>query len=212
MDIIPVEFPVAASYGTQGGPQYLTEIARLASGSEEANAVWSEGLGRWRIQIGNKRIEDLERVQHFLHRVRGRARGFLIRDPLEHKSCLISQDIAGSDQLLGTGDGSTVRFRFVVTRTLDGWTRSFVTRRVVASSVLVEVAGVPVASGFSVDDTAGWLTLDTPPAVGVDVRAGWHFLKPVRFEADWNPATLDNFRQGTAQTLTVREIREEDPE
>ena len=76
-----------------------------------------------------------------------------------------------------------------------------------AETVLVEVNGTPMASGWSVDETTGILTFATAPADGATIRAGFEFDVPVRFDTDALDVTLDFERLGTITSIPLIEVR-----
>ena len=75
------------------------------------------------------------------------------------------------------------------------------------ASVRVAVAGVELGSdAFSVDAASGVITLDAAAADAAEVRAGFVFDTPVRFDIDRLDLQLDGFGAGRALTAPLVEI------
>lgn len=106
--------------------------------------------------------------------------------------------------MLGTGDGARTAFP-LVKRYGD------VERPVakpVAGTVRVAVAGVELAvAAFEVEATTGIVTLDTAPAVGATVTAGFAFDTPARFDTDRIDVTLESFDAGRLVAVPLVEVR-----
>jgi uncharacterized protein (TIGR02217 family) len=111
-----------------------------------------------------------------------------------------------TDQLLGTGDGTTGSFA-LLKRYGEGAAEQL--RRItrpVAASVLVSVDGT-AASGWTLDP-GGVITFAAPPATGKPVRAGYLFDVPVRFSEDGLEVSGAAFAAGEAPSVPVIELRE----
>jgi len=79
----------------------------------------------------------------------------------------------------------------------------------VASSVVLQVAGVPVDEGdFTLDETTGILTFKpaATPANSAVIRAGFRFDVPVRFDTDRIEIDLDAFKAGRIPSIPLIEI------
>jgi uncharacterized protein (TIGR02217 family) len=63
------------------------------------------------------------------------------------------------------------------------------------------------AGGWTLDPD-GWIAFATAPAVGAEVRAGFLFDVPVRFETDRLDITGAAFAAGEAPSVPLVEIRE----
>jgi uncharacterized protein (TIGR02217 family) len=79
-------------------------------------------------------------------------------------------------------------------------------KKPVAGSVLVAVNNLALSGGFSVDASTGIVTIATPPAAGLSVKAGFVFDTPVRFDLDRLDLSLDGFGAGRALALPLIEI------
>ncbi|MBW7922822.1 MAG: DUF2460 domain-containing protein [Rubellimicrobium sp.] len=108
-----VRFPENISRGARGGPERRTQVVELGSGDEERNASWADSRRRYDVSYGIRRADDLAAVVAFFEARGGRLHGFRFKDWADWKSCLPSGTPAATDQLLGTGDGSTTDFALV---------------------------------------------------------------------------------------------------
>jgi uncharacterized protein (TIGR02217 family) len=60
---------------------------------------------------------------------------------------------------------------------------------------------------YALDDDTGLLTFETPPDAGADIRAGFEFDVPVRFDTDAIMTSVSNFQAGEVPNVPVVEIR-----
>ena len=94
----------------------------------------------------------------------------------------------------GYGDGAAVERRPVV--------------KPVAGSVRVAIDGGEVTEGFSVDVTTGIVTFAVGhvPAEGTEIRAGFEYDVPVRFDTDRIEIDLEAFRAGRIPSIPLIEV------
>ena len=202
-----VRFPDNISRRARGGPERRTQIVELASGDEERNASWANSRRRYDVAYGIRRADDLAAVVAFFEARNGRLYGFRFKDWADYKSCTPSQTPAATDQVIGTGDGTTTDFQLVKAYAsgAQSWSRTIT--KPVAGSVTVAIDGVEQASGWSVDTTTGVVTFDSAPAPGAVVTAGFEFDVAVRFDTDTLDVTLDLERLGSITSIPLLEIR-----
>jgi uncharacterized protein (TIGR02217 family) len=112
-----------------------------------------------------------------------------------------------TDQIIGTGNGSTTTFALTKTYAsgAQSWARAII--KPVAGTVTVSLNGVAQSSGWSVDTTTGIVTFAVPPVAGAVIRAGYEFDVPVRFDTDELPVTLDIERTGSIPSIPLIEVR-----
>ena len=202
-----IRFPDSISRGAKGGPERRTRIVELASGDEERNASWANSRRRYDVSYGVRRADDLAAVVAFFEARNGRLHAFRFKDWSDYKSCLPSAAPAPTDQIIGTGNGSTTVFQLVKTYTsgAQSWARAIL--KPVAGTVTVSLNGVAQGSGWSVNTTTGIVTFAVPPTTGAVVRAGFEFDVPVRFDTDELPVTLDIERTGSIPSIPLIEVR-----
>lgn len=201
-----VRLPENISYGVVGGPLYSTSVQRTASGHERRNRNWRNSLHRWDLahafrQFSPAAVErDIAVLVAFFHARQGRTFAFRFKDWV---------DFQAEDQSLGTGDGATTVFQLVKWYgDAGGWYKRDVTKPV-AGTVTIFLDGVAQAgSAWSIDHLTGVVTLDTPPAVGVQVSASFEFDVPVRFDMDKMDIAVENYDQGEWTAIIVQEVRQ----
>lgn len=72
-------FPLKASYGAVGGPDFATDVVEVNSGSEQRNVRWDQARATYTIEM--PLIEaNKETLLAWFRAVRGRAHGFRLRD------------------------------------------------------------------------------------------------------------------------------------
>jgi uncharacterized protein (TIGR02217 family) len=202
-----IRFPDSISRGAKGGPERRTRIVELASGDEERNASWANSRRRYDVSYGVRRADDLAAVVAFFEARNGRLHAFRFKDWSDYKSCLPSATPAPTDQIIGTGNGSTTTFALTKTYAsgAQSWARAII--KPVAGTVTVSLNGVAQGSGWSVNTTTGIVTFTVPPTTGAVIRAGFEFDVPVRFDTDELPVTLDIERTGSIPSIPLIEVR-----
>ncbi|WP_299131228.1 DUF2460 domain-containing protein [uncultured Amaricoccus sp.] len=202
-----VRFPESISRGARGGPRRSTQIVTLASGDEERNADWADSRRSYDVAFGVRRADDLAAVTAFFEARNGRLHTFRFKDWADYKSCPPSATPAATDQVIGTGDGSRVAFQLRKAYASGGetWWRTVTKPR--ATTVLIALAGVPQASGWSFSGSTGVVTFVAAPGAGVAVAAGFEFDVHARFDTDQLDLTLDIERLGSITSIPVIEVR-----
>ncbi len=201
-----VAFPARLAFGSTGGVERRTEIVTLASGYERRATPWALGRRRWLVGGGVRRLDEAAELLAFFEARRGRLQGFRFRDFTDCSSAPAgAAGPAATDQPIGVGDGTTAAFQLAKTygEGADAFARPVA--KPVAGSVLAAVAGAPAA--FTVDTTAGVVTLAAPPAVGAAVTAGFLFDVPVRFDTDRLDVTLESFDAARVVAAPLVEVR-----
>ncbi len=198
-----VVFPVALGREASVEPAFSTDIVATAAGAEQRNSAWADARLRFDAGPGLRSEEELQAMLAFFRARRGAAVGFRFRDPLDSSSNDMTGEPGAADQLLGVGDG--VRSEFPLVKDYEGQQRR--TPRPAPGSVRVSVAGAEQLVGWALADP-GLLAFDDPPAAGAEVRAGFRFDVPVRFEQDRLGFSLATFRAGEVPSVPLIELRE----
>lgn len=178
-----VRLALALGFGSSGGPECATDVARLASGVESRNARWATSRRRWEVGGAAVKADVAHELVAFFEARRGRMHGFRFRDPVDWKSCAPSQAVAATDQGLGAGDGVTTAFQLVKRYASGGAFQDRKITKPVEDTCAVAIDGIETAA-FDVDWTTGVVTFDSAPAEGAMLTAGFEFDTPVRFDSD----------------------------
>ena len=211
MSFHETRFPTAISRASSGGPERRTDVVVLGSGAEERNARWANSRRSYNAGYGVKSLNDLNAVIAFFEERRGRLHGFRWRDPADCKSCPPESTPTALDQVIGTGDGSTVAFQLVKTygSAFNPWSREI--NKPVDGSVLVAVNGATQAPGtaYTADPTTGLIAFQPGhvPAASAIITAGFEFDVPVRFDTDKLEINILGFRHGAIPSIPIVEIR-----
>jgi uncharacterized protein (TIGR02217 family) len=202
-----VSFPLKLARGAVGGPERATEIFELGDGREARNSAFAGSRRRWEVGSAIRSLDELAQITAFFEARRGRLYPFRFRDPADFKSGTPSSPTTPFDQLIGLGDGTTKAFQLTKTYGDSAATYARVIAKPVAGSVRVAKAGVELAaSGFGVDTTTGQIVLLVAPSAGVEVRAGFAFDTPARFDTDRLDVALDAFDAGRVVSLSLVEV------
>jgi uncharacterized protein (TIGR02217 family) len=206
-----VLFPLDIALKSAGGPERRTDIVALGSGREERNARWAHSRRRYDAGYGVKTLDALGAAVAFFEERRGRLYGFRWRDRLDHSSATAGAAVSPTDQVIGTGDGTTATFQLA--KTYGGLYAPYQRPigKPVPGSVRVAVAETEVIEGtaFSCDTATGVVTFLTGhvPADGAAVTAGFMFDVPVRFDTDYLEVDLSAFAAGAIPKIPLLEIK-----
>ncbi len=195
-----VSFPVPLALAASGGPERRTEVVTLASGAEARNAIWAGSRRRWDVGSAVSRLDTLQEVVAFFEARGGRLNGFRFRDVLDERSSAPGSAVTATDQVIGTGDGSTTVFQLV--KAYGSYSRPIL--KPVAGSVVVAVDGADVSA--STDVSTGTIALAAAPAAGAVVTAGYRFDCPVRFDTDRLDVNLEAFGAGRILSIPLVEL------
>ncbi len=204
-----IRFPASLSFGSVGGPERRTDIVTLANGFEERNTPWAHSRRRYDAGLGLRSLDDVETLIAFFEARQGQLIGFRWKDWSDFKSCTPSQDISDADQLIALGDGVTDRFQLTKSYRSGETTYARPIKKPVAGSVRVSVGGDPMRDGvdFTVDEASGMVRFNHPPDIGAEVRAGFEFDVPVRFDTDLIRTSMSSFQAGEVPDVPVVEVR-----
>lgn len=206
-----VLFPLDIALKSAGGPERRTEIVALGSGREERNARWAHSRRRYDAGYGIKSLDALGAVVSFFEERRGRLHGFRWRDRLDHSSAASGVSVSSTDQVIGTGDGTTSTFQLV--KTYGGLYAPYqrpVVKPVPGSvRVAVDESEAEEGTAFICDDATGVITFLTGhvPGNGEAVTAGFLFDVPVRFDTDYLEVDLSAFAAGAIPKIPLLEIK-----
>ena len=193
-------FPLSIAYGSTGGPGFSTKVTEKFQGGAEYFPRWSQPLYSFNIASGLKKPSDVNDLLAFYLARLGIGNGFRFFDFKDHTSNADgTTDPTSTDQLIGTGDGSTTVFQLTKTYThgseslvrnirkpINGETLALPGQGSKTYNLLVNVAGVDVAASgnWSLDTTTGEITFTTAPVAGAAIRAGFAFDVPVWFGSE----------------------------
>ncbi len=201
-----VRFPINISLNSRGGPMRKTDIVTLASGAEQRNQRWANSRRTYNAAYGVKSRQDMVQILEFFEERRGRLHGFLWRDGLDYTSSGTKQ-ISADDQQIGIGDGTTKQFQLIKTYggDFDPYERKIT--KPIAQSVKIKVGANELNnSDFFVDEQTGIITLNSAPANGEIVKAGFEFDVPVRFDIDHLDVELSNFDAANIANIPLVEV------
>ncbi|PLK27416.1 DUF2460 domain-containing protein [Novosphingobium sp. TH158] len=202
-----IAYPLALGRDATVIPEFSTSVSVTASGFERRNSLWSNARLRFDVGPGIRSELELGELIAFFRARRGAARGFRLRDPTDFSSSGMTGTPTPADQLLGIGDDVTASYPLVKRYGEGAEAQLRRITRPLAESVLVQVGSSVLATGWTLDPL-GVVTFQTPPASGVEVRAGFLFDVPVRFAEDSLQVSGSSFAAGEAPSVPVVEVRE----
>jgi uncharacterized protein (TIGR02217 family) len=203
-----IRFPTKISRGSTGGPERRTDVVTTASGREERNARWANSRRNYNAGFGVKSLDDIQMVVAFFEERRGKLYAFRWKDFGDYKSCAASQNIAATDQVIGTGNAVTASFQ--LTKKYGTGARDYLRTIVapVAGTVLIAVNGIPTTQ-FTANTQTGLITFNAGniPTSAAVITAGFEFDVPVRFDTDSISVNLAHFAGGDIPHIPLIEVR-----
>jgi uncharacterized protein (TIGR02217 family) len=199
-----VLFPIEIGAEASVSPGFSTTVVTSASGHEYRNANWSQARLRFDAGPGIRSDTEIQQLLAFFRARRGSAIGFRFRDPYDFSSAMVGNLQSAGDQVLGVGDG--VENRFALTKSYGEGTPRRITRPR-SGTVRVSVAGVEASTRWTLDGSS--IQFDEPPQSGAEIRAGFLFDVPVRFEHDRLDIHRASFLAGEAPSVALIEVRED---
>ncbi|MHA3914570.1 phage distal tail protein, Rcc01695 family [Halovulum sp. GXIMD14793] len=209
MNFHEVQFPTNLSFGSVGGPERRTEIVTLSNGHEERNSPWAHSRRRFDAGLGMRSLDDLEVLIAFFEARNGQLFGFRWKDWTDFKSCVPSDEVHETDQVLAIGDGETTEFQLSKTYRSGEYTYQRPVTKPVDGTVRVAISGDIKTEGaeYTIDHATGLISFVSPPPQDAQVEAGFEFDVPVRFETDRIETSVAGFSVGEAPSVPVVEIR-----
>jgi uncharacterized protein (TIGR02217 family) len=210
-----VRLPTEMEYGVSGGTGFSTAVFKSKSGYEQRVAVWSQGLGQWRVGYGLQDETERRALLSFFHAREGRLRGFRFRDwadyqvvgvaaaPAEpYASGVLRNTVTG----LYEGDGSTTTFQAARAFTSGAQTHYKDVLKPEAGSEQAYVNGSPV--GSTMDDETGIFTISPAPGAGLSTTWDGDFDKPVRLDDDLIEIEVEYFERYSWRGVRIIELRD----
>lgn len=201
-------FPDKISYGSSGGPKFNTDVIKIESGYESRNINWSQARHMYDAAFGVADEDRLSELINFFKAMRGMAHSFRYKDWADYKSCDLTATPARTDQTIGTADGIETDFQITKTYTA-GLTYTRTIDKPVNGTLLVEVNGVLQTEGalndYEVDYTTGIISFNSAPSTG-DIKCGYEFDVPCRFDTDELSITIDAYAVGST-TVPIIEVK-----
>ena len=204
-----IRFPAKLSFGSVGGPERRTEIVQLTNGFEERNTPWSQSRRRYDAGLSLRSLDDIGELIAFFEARQGQLNGFRWKDWADYKSCAASATVGYEDQVIGTGDGVTSDFALTKTYVSGGSAETRGIAKPVQGTVRLGLQGDELVETvhFTVDYATGVVSFASPPAIGVQVTAGYEFDVPVRFDTDRIQVSVASFQAGEVPQVPVVEVR-----
>lgn len=209
MSFHEVRFPASLSFGAIGGPERRTEIVTLTNGFEERNTPWAHSRRRYDAGLGLRSLDDVADLVAFFEARQGQLFGFRWKDWSDYRSCASSGGISALDQLIGQGDDYTQSFPLKKAYPSGSECYDRMITKPVEGSVKAAIGGVEMQEGlhFSVNTTTGTVDFFEAPPGGAEIRAGYEFDVPVRFDIDRIQTSVASFRAGDVPNVPVVEVR-----
>ena len=201
-------FPLRLSLTTSGGPGRQTDIVSLSNGREARNRRWRFSRRRYDVGTAIRSVADLYAVLEFFEARGGQLHGFRFRDPVDCSSARPGEAVTPLDQWIGTGDAETAAFQLVKAYGDGAAIERRPVVKPVAGSVRIALDGAEQIEGFTCDVTTGIVVFagGHVPTAGTEIRAGFDFDVPVRFDTDRIEIDLEAFRAGRIPTIPLIEV------
>lgn len=209
MAIPTYRLPEGIERGSGFGPSFRNVIQEAISGNEQRYAQWTKcrGVGdlSYGLQSSSDALGDFAAILALWRAHFGSLYPFRFRD---------WGDYTATDDLFGTGDGTTTAFQ--LSRTYDpslillGTAGSlFYVRDIVllASTPTIKINDTTktVTTDYTVSDT-GLVTFTSAPGIGDLLTWSGEFDVPVRFDTDQLPVILNDSDLASIQSIPIKEV------
>lgn len=197
-----VRLPENIERGVNGGPNFKTTIASLASGLEKRNIDWSLAKHRFDISYGISRIQDYNDVRSFFYARRGMAHSFRFKD---------WSDFQLERQSQGAGTGALTTFQIFKRYTSGAASYDRPLYKPVQGTLQVWVNNVlqTETTHYTVNYNTGVITFLSPPGNGLSIEAECEFDIAARFATDEFSITLEHVKAGAIPGLEIVEVLNE---
>ncbi len=204
-----VRFPANLSFGSVGGPERRTEIVTLANGFEERNTPWEHARRHYDAGMGLRSLDDVETLIAFFEARRGPLHAFRWKDWADFKSSTASGDLSPTDQLIAHGDGETTVFQLKKNYISGEYSYARPITKPISGTGQLSIGYTPLdpETQFAVDHATGLVTLTQAPEDNSELRAGFEFDVPVRFDTDRIETSVASFRAGDVPNVPIVEVR-----
>lgn len=193
-----IRFPEDIAYGSDGGPEYSTDVTVTQGGHEKRNVNWDGARLRYNVAYGVQNQNQLNQLVAFFRARKGRAYGFRFKD---------WADYSASTEHIGVGDGSKTLFQLIKTYESGNEEEVRAITKPVDGTVKVYVDAQEQSSGLRINYSTGVLTFETAPEVDVAITADFEFDVPVRFDSDRLSAILEDFGTYAVRDVILLELR-----
>lgn len=197
-------FPECISFGAQADPTWSTVIVETVSGRERSIQNWSDARHRYDVALAVRTASDYQTVRTHFHAVRGRAIGFLFKDPLDYVVTAAEGKLLSAAGAVVAADGTFQLYKRY------GSGSSAYDRRITRPDSPIQVLRTRsgnttdiVGSGATVSYTAGTVAI-TGHASGDTYAWSGSFLVPCRYDTDRLPSLIVNKQPGASGQLLVR--------
>lgn len=176
--------PLKISLGTSSGLQFRTDVVTYGNGKEYRNSRWAFQKGMFDVSYVVKNRADAIEVYNFFIAAKGRFNTFRVYDSLDNTSNSDGTTTpTNTDQLIGTGDGSTVAYQLIKNYSNGVTSHNKNITKPVSGSVIVSVDDVNTTN-FTVNTSTGIITLGFVPTLGQEIKAGFRYHLEMRFDQD----------------------------
>ena len=211
-------YPNKLAVGSTFGWGFATSVIETTSGSEYRTSRREVVRHTGDLATGITEPEDLLTLKRFHMQRRGALNGFRFKDPLDHLSNDLDPmdpdtQVTATDQLLQLVEGETKKYQLVKSYDDDSGSGVAYVRKItkpIPGTVLISVNNVPTTTGWTVDTTTGIVTFTNVQTQ--QVRAGFEFHTPVRFDSEADRALEVAFREwkyGDIPRIGIIEVLDE---
>lgn len=97
MQYVALDFPPRIAFGARSEPAWQTALARVHGGAESTNQDWENNRHYFDVSLAVRTQDDYADVRAHFNVMRGRAKKFRFRDPLDHHTNESGMSESGED-------------------------------------------------------------------------------------------------------------------
>jgi len=198
-----VRFPTDVSFGSQGGPEFKTQVFTSHRGYEKRNIEWSQPMMRFNVAYGIKTDEQMMQVLEFFNARQGQAYAF------RYKNWGNFQVV---NEAIATGDGTSTSLPLWKFYGFQGARQYKRLRKIVRGTVtgvgIGAVGALVEGIDYNVNYDEGEIALNQAPGYAVPIYASTlEFDEPVRFAQDSVQNVIDQYNNNSLNRLDLITVR-----
>jgi uncharacterized protein (TIGR02217 family) len=192
---LDITFPHEISYGSVGGIEFSTNVAKLANGSEVRTSINNLGRCVYNILPGIKTAQQLGDIVSFFRITHGRLSSFRFRDWNDYYGKLqplvkISNNVYQMQKIYQIGSNV---FKRKITKPIAG-------------KVEIFQDGTQITNGFTIDYSLGQITFAAPPPSNATLLSNFEFDVHSRFDSDTLEVIMDNYQASQIKNILIVEV------
>jgi uncharacterized protein (TIGR02217 family) len=196
---IEERFPIDIGFGSNGGPEFSTDIVTTSNGCEQRNIGWNSARIKYNVAHGVRTAEQMQELIRFFRSKKGRAIGFRFKDWADYQ--ITNQQIAVANGIIK---------EFQITKIYEYGEVKEIRKitKIVEGSLEVMTNGSLVSDSlYKIDYNQGIINFNKAPKKNCSINVSCEFDVPVRFDIDSLSSSLNDFDSFSCSDISLIELK-----